>query len=128
MLTIRPDQMRVFSREALKSFEDRMVAHLAEFFPAQCKERGEEKTRETIRQGILNARKYGIVSELDVCIYIDIMLEYGDDFDVDPELPWAGQVLNDPALWDPTYRVNRLFDAAMDYEKGDYEKKGAKPA
>jgi hypothetical protein len=117
MLTIRTDQMRIFSWMAWNSFEGRMVAHLGEFFPQRCKTLGEEKTRETIQQGTVNARKYGIISEHDVCIYIDMMFEYGDDFDVDPELPWASQVLNDPEIRDPTYKVNRLFDAAMDQRK-----------
>ena len=121
MLTIRPDQMRVFSRAALKSFEDRMLEHVTEFFPEKCEKLGEKDTRETIRKGVLKARKYGVLSEYDMCIFIDVMFAYGDDFDVDPELPWAGEVLNDPAIWNPTYRVNRLFDAAMDHQK-----KGAK--
>jgi hypothetical protein len=123
--------MRVFSRAALKSFEDRMMAHVKEFFPEKCKKLGEEQTHETIRKGMLKARQYGILSEYDVCIFIDVMFEHGVDFDVDPELPWASQVLNDPSIWDPTYRINRLYDAAMGYEKHatiDYEEEGAKAA
>jgi hypothetical protein len=99
---------------AWMSFEDRMVAHLAEFFPEKSKALGEADTRERIQEGAVKARRYGIVSEQDVCIYIDMMFEYGNDFDVDPELPWATQVLKDPEIKDSTYKVNRLFDAAMD--------------
>lgn len=138
MLTIRPAQMRVFSRAALKSFEDRMLAHVKELFPETCEKLGEKKTHDAIRYGTLNARKYCISSEHDVCIFIDVMFEYGADFDVDRELPWASQVLNDPAIWDPTYRINRLFDAAMEHEKDaagyqkdaaiDYEEREAKAA
>ena len=87
------------------------------FSPSSARKLGEDKTRETIQQGIAKAKKYGIVSEHDVCIYIDMMFEYGDEFDVDPKLPWASQVLNDPAIKDPTYQVNRLFDAAMDHRE-----------
>jgi hypothetical protein len=113
MIAIRPEQMKVLSEAALKSFEDRMMAHLTGFFPRQCKEMGEKKTREAIHRGIAKAKQYGIVSEHDVCVYIDVMFEYGSDFDVDPELPWASQILADRDMPTPTYRINRLFDAAM---------------
>jgi hypothetical protein len=113
MITIRPEQMKVFSKAASKSFEDRMVAHLAKFFPQQCKKLGEEKIHETIQQGIVKARRYGIITEHDVCIYIDIMFDLGSDFDVDPELPWASRVLKDSTIKDPTYKINRLYDETM---------------
>ena len=131
MLTMRPQQINAFSKMALRSFEDRMMAHVQEFFPEKCETLGAEKTHAAIRQGMLKARKYGILSEYGVCIFIDVMFEYGGDFDVDPALPWARQVLNDPAIWDPTYRINRLFDAAMGYEKHaaiDDEEEEAKAA
>jgi len=131
MITMRRKQVEILSRAALKSFEDRMLTHVKEFFAEKCEKLGNEKTHETIRQGMLKARKYGILSEYDVCIFIDVMFEYGVDFDVDPELPWANQVLNDPAIWDPAYRVNRLFDAATGHEKRatiDYEEEEAKAA
>jgi hypothetical protein len=105
--------MEVLSKAALKSFEERMMAHLANFFSRQCAKIGEEKTREAIHQGIKKAKQYGIVSEHDVCIYIDVMFEYGSDFDVDAKLPWASQILTDPEMPTPAYRINRLFDAAM---------------
>lgn len=124
MLTIRPAQIRVFSMVAAKNFEDHMVAHLAEFFPQPYQKLGEAKTRAAIQQGVVKAQKYGIVSEHDVCIYIDMMFEYGNDFDVDPALPWASQVLNDPKIWNPTYKVNRLFDAAMDQRKSGAKANG----
>lgn len=123
MLTMRSAQMTVFSQAALKSFEDRMLDHVKEFFPEKCEKLG-EKTRETIRHGMVKARKYAISSEYDVCIFVDVMFEFGDDFDVDPNLPWASEVLNDPAIWSPTYRINRLFDAAMDYRKKGAEAHG----
>ena len=122
MIAIRPQQLEVFSKAALKSFEERMMAHLGKFFPGQCAEMGEQKTRETIQEGIKKARRYGIASEHDVCIYVDVMFEYGHDFDTDPKLPWASQILTNPAIQTPTYRVNRLFDAAMASRKS-----GAKP-
>jgi len=112
---IRQKQMEAFSQAAIQSFEDRMVIHLNEFFSEQCKALGEQKTREAIRYGIQRAAIYGIVSELDVCDYIDLMFAFGRDFDKDPQLPWAGQILNDLTIKNPTIKVNYLYDTAMEY-------------
>jgi hypothetical protein len=106
--------MEVFSKAALKNFEDRMLVHLTELFPRPCGRLGEKNTREVILQGIAKAREHGIVSERDVCIYIDIMVEFGNDFDCDPALPWASQILKDPNIKGPTYRINCLYDVAME--------------
>ena len=113
-MKIRSEQMAAFSQAAVRGFEDRMVAHVREFFPGRCESLGEEKTRETIRYGIARAEAYNIVVERDVCKYIDVMFAYGRDFDTNPKLPWAGAILNDPAVTCPTTRANRVFEAATD--------------
>ena len=112
MLTIRKEQMDAFSHAALRIFECRMVAHLNRHFPKRCAKLGEDGVREWIRYGIERARTYGIVSERDVCKYIDVMFVYGRDFDTDRRRPWAGQILNDPVIMPPAVRTNRLFRAA----------------
>jgi hypothetical protein len=114
MLHVRPEQMKVLNEHMLRKFEDRMVAHLNQFFAEQCKKLGEDGTRKAIRDAMERAAGYEIVSERDVCIYIDIMFEFGRDFDKDPKLPWANKILNDKALkGEQTEKVDRLYDAAM---------------
>ena len=40
---------------------------------------------------------------------------FGVDFDKDPKLPWAGQVLNDKSLKDrPHEKTDRLYDVALE--------------
>jgi hypothetical protein len=114
-MKMRDEHMQAFTEAAVKDFEDRMVVHLNEFFPEQCEALGEAKTREAIREGIDRAARYEIVAECDVCKYIDLMFAFGRNFDTDPKLPWAGEVLNAPAIDDPTARINVLYDAAREY-------------
>lgn len=109
MLTIRWEQMAVFSASAIKDFEDRVVAHFNRCFPKQCKALSEKELRETIQHGIKGAAKYGVIAERDVCKYIDFMVVFGRDFDRDPKLPWASSVLNNQALNDPTVKIKRLY-------------------
>ena len=90
-----------------------MVEHLRKFFSDECELLGEDGTRQTIHYAIERAGEYGIVSERDVCIYTDVMFAFGRDFDKDPKLPWAAQILNDESLKDsPSEKVDKLYEAA----------------
>ena len=114
MLTLSPKHMQVFSEAALEGFEDRVLAHLHKCFPKQCKALGETELRETIRYGIKRAAKYGIIAERDVCKYTDVMVVLGRDFDKDSELPWASAILSDETLQQPTAKIERLYQVAME--------------
>ncbi len=116
MLTIRKDQMAAFSEAAIRSFVDRMIVHLHKFFPQQCEALGAIKTNEAIQYGIQRAATYSIITERDVCKYIDLMFTFDRDFDTAPHLPWAREILNDQSLEDPTTKINRLCDTAMQNE------------
>lgn len=100
---------------AVKDFEDRMVVHLGKFFPKHCEALGETKVREAVHEGIRRAGGYGIVAERDVCKYIDLMFAFDRGFDKDSRYPWAARILTDPAQKDPTAKVNRLYDTALDH-------------
>jgi len=115
MLRIRKEQNDELAKVALKRFEDGMVIHLNECFPEECKALGAEATRATIRYGMERAADYDIVSQRDICIYTDVMFVFGTDFDKDPNLPWAGQILSDKSLKDrPHEKTDKLYDAALE--------------
>ncbi|XYH98337.1 hypothetical protein ACMHYB_00785 [Sorangium sp. So ce1128] len=115
MFKVRSQQKAFLSQEATRDFEDRMVTHLGKFFPAYCDVLGEAAVRRTIRYGILQAGKYGIVAERGVCIFIDAMFAFGRNFDSDPEVAWARGILTDRKIKDPRARADKLFDAAFEH-------------
>jgi hypothetical protein len=112
MLTIRKEQLAVFGPLGKKAFEDRAIAHLKKVFPEQSESLGEPKLRETIQYGTQRAAAYRIISERDVCKYIDLMIVYGRDFDKDPNLPWALSILHNSTFRDPSVKIDRLYKAA----------------
>jgi hypothetical protein len=116
MLTIRKEQMAVFGPLGEKAFEDRVIAHLKKVFPEQSQALGEPKLRDAIQYGTQRAAVYRIISERDVCKYIDLMILYGRDFDKDPTHSWAQSVLENQALRNPSTKVDRLFKAAKKSE------------
>jgi hypothetical protein len=117
MLTIRKEQMAVFEAAEMNKFVEHMLVHLNKVFPNQCQALGEAKMRETIQHGIKRAAAYGITAERDVCKYIDLMIVFGRDFDVAPECAWAGEILNDKGLRNPTKKMDRLFEAAKQHAR-----------
>jgi hypothetical protein len=116
MLTIRKEQLAAFGPLGKKGFEERMVTHLKKVFPEQSKALGESKLRETIQYGTQRAASYRIISERDVCKYVDLTILYGRDFDKDPKLPWAQSVLQNQALRNATSKIERLYKAAKKQE------------
>ena len=111
MLTIRNEQMRLFSQEEVTKFEEGMIVHLRKFFPA-CRLASETTLRELIRYGIERARSYQITARRDVCKYVDLMTVLGRDFDVDERIPWASELLHSER---GATRMPRLMNAAQRY-------------
>lgn len=126
MLTIRKEQLKVFSKNEGLKFEEHAALHLRKIFPEQAEKLGGEKLAHLIRQGIERARAYEIVAQRDVCKYIDLMMIFGRDFDTDKKLPWAAAVLNEEFLQGhPTEKIARLFDIAMEHSEDGDPKAGA---
>jgi hypothetical protein len=116
MLTIRKEQLAVFGPLGKKAFEDRLVTHIKKVFPQESQSLGEPQVRETIQYGTQRAAAHRIVSERDVCKYIDLMLLYGRDFDKDSNLPWAQSILQNQAIRNPSSKIERLYKAAKKQE------------
>ena len=111
-MKLRREQWQTFRDAAGRSFEDRMVAHVHKFFPADCEHLGDD-VREEVRSGIERAKTYGFRSARDICKFIDVMFAFGRSFDTNRKLPWAAEILHDPTVVDPAVRAGRLIDEAQ---------------
>jgi hypothetical protein len=96
-------------------FETWMIEHLNKFFPKRCEKMGKREVREEIRYGIKKARTYGIKEGQALCLFIDVMMMLGCEFDKNPDFPWAISILNDETIQDPKTRMKRLDTAAEEY-------------
>jgi len=123
MLTIRKEQIAVFGPLGKKAFEERMLAHIKKVFPEQSESLGEPKLRETIQYGTQRAAAHRIISERDVCKYIDLMVLYGRDFDKDLNLPWAQDILQNQSIRNPSSKIERLYKAAKKKENSPQPRK-----
>jgi hypothetical protein len=109
MLVIRKEQIAAFEASLRERFESRMADHLTTYFPLESGRLGPE-LRAFIRRNIDKAFQYGIDAEHDVCIYLDLAMAYGAQFD--EVLPWSRNILNDPALGAPA-KIERLLETAL---------------
>jgi len=114
-MKIRAEQMETFEEAALRSFENRMVAHLQNFAPNHSKILTEDEMRVVIRHGMKQAECHQFTSERSLRIYIELMLMLGSSFDTDPQLAWAAELLNDETIKGEVERIDRLQQKAWDY-------------
>ncbi len=117
MLVIRAEQMDIFQKTALLSFEDQMVAHLAEFSPPLYRTVGEEQMRKVVQLGMSQATKYGFTYRGPVRLYLELMLLFGSYFDTDPQYPWATEILTNKEVGSQMQRAEWLYEKTMDYRK-----------
>jgi len=114
-MKIRKEQMEAFRRSAVLRFEDDMVMHLKRFTPTHAELLGESGLRQVVRLGVERAERYGLTNAGPLRFYIEMMFLFGSDFDTDPQLPWAGNTLGDPATPDQAMRADRLYGHAMTF-------------
>lgn len=94
-------------------FTERIHEHLRLYFELPCRIAGDACVRETIRLGVTRARRWGLTREASAQSYIDHMVMLGSDFDSDPQLPWAREILEreQPEL----VRMDSLHAQARDF-------------
>lgn len=115
MLKIRKEQMRAIGRVELRPFEKQMLKHVRQYFPKNIELLGEECVLKVIRHGYERGKEYDFTTRHEVCLFIDFMIMLGSDFDSDPQLPWVAEILKDESVYDPTERIDALYDKAMEY-------------
>lgn len=101
--------MKVFEEAALCNYEDRIVLYLRSKFSEQTKNATERELREMIKTGISTAESYQITDETDVERFLEFIVRYGPDFETDPEVFWAIQILQDESLTG-TEKMNQMDD------------------
>ena len=114
-MIVRKQQMESLGEDARKRFIDFMEGHLSEHFPDHCRALGPAGVRNAIEAGIERAGQHQMVSERDVCKFIDLQFAFGESFDSDGSHPWATEVLKDPEIRNPTTRIDALMEKAQGY-------------
>jgi len=113
MFVIQHKQLTAFKGAAFKKFENEMVRHIKSFFPSHFTMIGEDEVRATIEYGYQKAKEYGFSTQRNVCLYLNTMILLGSNFNIDPQYPWAKEILfgNEP---EPEMRIDKLADKTLE--------------
>ena len=93
----------------MQKCEEWMFAQVKKFFPAHCRFAGEPKIQGIIKA--VRAAAHHITAKRDVCMYIDLMVVFGRDFDRDKRFPCGGPILTTGAA--PLQIIQALHQAAQ---------------
>lgn len=115
MLTIRKEQMDVFSTRMRHTLVAPLVVHMDEHFPNRCFNMDDSQIQQTVELGLERASQYGLLTEREVFLYVSLMFLLGSGFDRDIQLPWAAEILAKDEFPDPYQKIQALYDVAMSY-------------
>jgi hypothetical protein len=111
MLKIRGDQMRLFRDARRAELEARLHEQVWRIWRSQCHALGDAFVRRSIQEGIGRAERHGFRREADVSRFVHLMYAVSYDFEDDPLVPWAAQILADVGL-SPRVRMSMLWARA----------------
>lgn len=94
-MEIRDAQLETLAANQMRRFVDGMVIHLRDDFRSERQRHGVSDTclPDLVRSGIEDAARYGVTYEDDVQLYLECLAMLGPEFDRDPTIPWAGEIL-----------------------------------
>jgi hypothetical protein len=95
---------------AMERFFGYMDPYLRNLWPRHARLLGHNGIKSVLRLGADNARAFGLSNPGLLGTYIELMFLLGSHFDSDPWVPWAGQILRDPAIDAPLTRAQRLYE------------------
>ena len=114
MLQISTEQIDGFKQDALRQFEDEMIAHSQNFSPALSKVLGEEQLRVAVHSAIDRADSYGFTNRGSIRLYIELMFLFGSGFDTDPQYPWIANILHKSSP--QMERAEQLYEKILEYQ------------
>ncbi|RZB35488.1 MAG: hypothetical protein SRB2_03081 [Desulfobacteraceae bacterium Eth-SRB2] len=115
MLVIRAEQAEALKVAAVNNFVKSMVAHIKEFFPNHFRVFTGKGAHVVAEYAVKRARRHDFVTERNVCLYLNVMLILGSNFDDDPQLGWTTRILKDEDITDPSDRADILMDKTLEY-------------
>ena len=124
MLVIRDEQLAVLTRALYDRFIHMSYEHVCRHFPERRQELGDAATLDAVRDGLRRGRSYGFESQYDLLRFLNLLFEFGTDFERNDANAWARPYLESNRS--PRFRMDvlmeeayRKLNAAQDPEEGD---------
>lgn len=127
MLTIRRDQLELFEQQLLATFREDAAQYLRDEYPDACADLGRDGLQRMIQMGLDDARQHGLKTRGSVIIYIELLLVFGERFQLSPDRRWAEKILAHPTL--PDYaRMQAIRERLASRSGGRVVQRSSSPA
>jgi len=93
MLVIRKEQSAILEAYMEKRFRKSMKEHVLRELPDETKNLSKEDLMQIIEEGIRRGKTYGLRSELELSLYIDLLFAHSRQFENAPNMQWAKRIL-----------------------------------
>jgi hypothetical protein len=70
------------------------------------------EVQEIVEDAVERAAHYGFVRDVDVGRFVNLTVLLGDEFDEDPEMTWAAEILRNTALH-PQHKLDLLLERGI---------------
>lgn len=117
MFTLRKDQFDLLETHCLRQYENRLCLRLQEIYPEETRALEYSQLLSFVHEGVVRARGYGLETERDISLFIDLMVFLGWNFDHNPQLPWVREILDDEYILSPSLRIDTLHERAVTFLK-----------
>lgn len=114
MIRLSAEQMLALQDVEMHRFARRVIEELPSYRPETIAGRSRATVFAAVNAALERAVHYGIETERGLWLYCNISVAMGTTFDADPTLPWARDILVDPAFLGDE-RVDDLWNTQVDW-------------
>jgi len=114
-MIIREDQMCALEGASERGFEMRMLERMRTYFPRHEQCLSETQLLDFVRLALNRAERHVLTTERSVALYLDLMCVLGSEFDTDPQIPWAAEILADRTFPAQSDRIDLLHSRGWEY-------------
>ena len=93
ILIIRTERTFVLSEDARQKWEQRMLRYIETSFPSRYRDLEEAGARLLIHRAVKKGAQFGIDTERDVAGLLELMICFGEDFELSPDRAWANRMI-----------------------------------
>ena len=97
MLTIRSSQQAALAAERTALFEQTLLRHVETAYPAESAKWGEARTAEFVNRSLRRAMGHGIDTTGAVVTFVELLVQFGEQFGESPDGEKALEILDEPA-------------------------------
>lgn len=117
MLTVRQDQLVHLGKHERAQFKVAMSKVLTDRFPDETARMSVDALIVLVDRGIDLASTYKILLEADVARFLELIVGLGEDFDVQSDFRWIGEILKQTEI-EPAARLDMVLERFAFGERG----------